>query len=112
MPTKIIIGASIIISIIHGLAGDAVPGGILPLLLVLLGLVYGVMAVDAEDPVAFLVLAIAFGAASSADVLDHIHFIGTYLDNILDPLAMVLYGGVVSILLMRAWNRLTAADAE
>ena len=110
MPTKIVIAASVIIAIVEGLAPGVVPMAILPLALVVLGLVYGVMCVDAEEPVAYLAVAIALAAAAGADVLGHIHVIGMYLDAIVDQIAVVLLSGAVTIMVMRAWNRLTASD--
>ena len=110
MPTKIIIAASVIIAIVEGLAPGVVPMAILPLALVVLGLVYGVMCVDAEEPVAYLAVAIALAAAGGADVLGHIHVIGMYLDAIVDQIAVVLLSGAVTIMVMRAWGRLTASD--
>lgn len=110
MPTKIVIAASVIIAIVEGLAPGVVPMAILPLALVVLGLVYGVMCVDAEEPVAYLAVAIALAAAGGADVLGHIHVIGMYLDAIVDQIAVVLLSGAVTIMVMRAWTRLTASD--
>ena len=110
MPTKILIAASVIIAIVEGLAPGVVPMAILPLALVVLGLVYGVMCVDAEEPVAYLAVAIALAAAGGADVLGHIHVIGMYLDAIVDQIAVVLLSGAVTIMVMRAWTRLTASD--
>ena len=110
MPTKIVIAASVIIAIVEGLAPGVVPMAILPLALVVLGLVYGVMCVDAEEPVAYLAVAIALAAAGGADVLGHIHVIGMYLDAIVDQIAVVLLSGAVTIMVMRAWTRLTATD--
>ncbi len=110
MPTKIVIAASVIIAIVEGLAPGVVPMAILPLALVVLGLVYGVMCVDAEEPVAYLAVAIALAAAGGADVLSHIHVIGMYLDAIVDQIAVVLLSGAVTIMVMRAWTRLTASD--
>lgn len=110
MLNKIVIAASVIIAIVEGLAPGVVPMAILPLLLVLLGLVYGAIGVDAEDPVAYLAVAIAIGAAGGADVLGHIHAVGSYLDAIVDQVAVVLLSGGVTIMVMRAWNRLSAAD--
>ena len=110
MPTKIIIAASVIIAIVEGLAPGVVPMAILPLALVVLGLVYGVMCVDAEEPVAYLAVAIALAAAGVADVLGHVHVIGMYLDAIVDQIAVVLLSGAVTIMVMRAWTRLTASD--
>ena len=48
------------------------PAGIVALALVVLGLVYGGLAIDAEDATAYLVLTLAVGATAGADVLSHI----------------------------------------
>ena len=106
MATRVIVGLVALASIIEGLAPGLVPQNLLPLALVVLGLVYGAMVIDAEDATGFLAVVIAVGAAAGADVLDHIHVIGAYLDNILDQQAVALYGAVGSILVVRVWNRL------
>jgi len=80
----------------------------IPLALVVLGLVYGAMSVDAEDATAFLAVTIAVGAAAGADVLSNIPQVGAYLDGILDAQAIALYGAVASIIAMRIWNRVKA----
>jgi hypothetical protein len=98
MANKIIVGLIALLAIVQGLAGDAVPEGIVPLLIVLLGLVYGWMSVDADDATGFLVLALAVGAASGADVLGHIQVIGGPLDAIVDQVGTALYAGVMSVL--------------
>lgn len=110
MLNKIVIAASVIIAIVEGLAPGVVPMAILPLLLVLLGLVYGVIGVDSEDPTAYLVVAVATAAAAGGDVLGHIHVIGMYLDAIVDQIAVALLSGAVTIMVLRAWNRLNASD--
>ena len=108
---KIVIAASIIIAIIEGVAPGVIPLGILPLLLVILGLVYGAIGVDAEDAGQYVALAIAVGAAGMADVLGHVHIIGTFLDGIIDQISVMLLSGVVTVLVLRAWNRLSADEA-
>ena len=105
--TRIVVGLITLAAIIEGLAPGAVPSNLLPLAIVILGLVYGWTAVDAEDPVAFLAVTIAVGlAAESAEVLQVIPAVGGYLDAIVDQVAMALYAGVISILVARTVNRL------
>ena len=115
--TRILIGLITLCAIIEGLAPGAVPSDLLPLSLVILGLIYGWTAVDAEDPVAFLAVTIAAGAATSmpevsgsggdsTGVLHLIPAIGSYLDSIVDQVVTALYAGVISIVTARAMNRL------
>ena len=55
MVSRIIVGLVIVLAIVQGLLPDAIPGGLVPLALVILGLLYAVVAVDAEDATAYLV---------------------------------------------------------
>ena len=117
MPSRIIIGLIVIAAVVEGLWPGVVPQNILPLALVALGLAYAAIAIDAEDATAYLVVAVAVGAASQAEVLDNIHLgtlqvIGSSLDDILDHVAIALYGGVVTVIVMRTWNRLMPSDSE
>ena len=41
MATRVIVGLIALLAIIHGLAGAMVPSGIIPLVVVLLGVIYG-----------------------------------------------------------------------
>ena len=105
--TRIVIGLIVLCAIIEGLAPGAVPSDLLPLAIVILGLVYGWTAVDADDPVAYLAVTIAVGlAAESAEVLQVIPAVGGYLDSIIDQISMALYAGVISILVARTMERL------
>ncbi len=108
MALRIIIGLIVILAIIQGLAGDPIAGGILTLALVVLGLVYGAMGVDAEDATAYLVVTLAAGGAASMNVLDQelIQQVGDRLDAILDQTVIALFAGAVTILVKRAINRL------
>ncbi len=106
MAIKIIIGLIAILAVVQALAGDLVPGGTVPLALVILGLAYAALAIDPEDAIAYLVLTLAVGAASGADVLGHIPQIGAPLDAIFDQVSVALYAGVVTVLAMRTFNRL------
>ena len=105
MATRIIIGLITLGAIVQGLAPDMV-GDFMPLILVILGLLYGGLAVDAEDATAYLVVTIAVGAATGANVLSNIPAIGESLDMIFDQVAVALYAGVITILCQRAINRL------
>ena len=106
MATRIIVGLIALASVVEGLWPGGVPQNLLPLALVILGLVYGAMVVDAEDATGFLAVTIAVGAAAGADVLGIIPMIGSYLDAILGHQATALYGAVAAILVVRAWNRI------
>ncbi len=112
MATRIIVGLTVIAAIVQGLWPDLVPENILPLVIVVLGLVYGVMCLDAEDATAYLAVAIAVGGASATDVLGHILFIGNHLDAIVDQISVALFGGVVAVLAIRTWNRIMPSDGD
>ena len=102
--TRIIVGLITLAALIEGLAPGAVPSNLLPLAIALLGLAYGWTAVDAEDPVAYLAVTIAVGAAAGA--LAAIPVIGGYIDAIVAQVSAALYAGVISILVARTVNRL------
>ena len=104
MVIRIIVGLAGLLAIVQGLAANAAPAGIVPLALVVLGLVYGCLAIDAEDATAYLVLTLAVGATAGADVLSHIPVIGGPLDAIVDQVSTFLYAGVVTVLAKRALN--------
>ena len=106
MATRIIVGLVALAAIVEGLAAGTVPMNLLPLALVVLGLLYGWMAVDAEDATGFLAVTIAVGAAAQADVLNNIPAIGGFLDAILGQYSTALYSAVASILVLRVWNRI------
>ena len=106
MASRIIVGLVIILAIVQGLLPDAIPGGLVPLALVILGLLYAIVAIDAEDATAYLVVALAVGAAAGADALSNIPGIGESLDAIVDPISTALYAGVIAILVTRGINRI------
>ena len=106
MALRIIIGLMALVAIIQGVA--QIEGGILPLVLVVLGLIYGAIAIDAEDATAYLAVTIAVGAAAGANVLDQelLGMLGDHLDAIVDQVSIALYAGVITILIRRTINRL------
>ena len=107
MVNRIIVALIVILAIIQGLAADAIPEGIVSIVLVVLGLVYGWLTVDAEDATAYLVVALAVGAAAGADVLSNIQVIGEKLDAIVDPITIALYAGVITVFAKKVINHLT-----
>ena len=106
MATRVIVGLIALLAIIHGLAGAMVPSGIIPLVVVLLGIIYGFLGVDAEDATDYLVVTIAVGATAGANVLGNIPAIGGHLDALVDPIGIALQASVFSILVSRILNRL------
>ena len=90
MLRRVLVVAMVLLVLVQGLGPDMIGGGVVPLLLVLCGLAYGVLATDAENPTVYLVVVLAVGAAAGADVLSHIHEVGSYLDSILDAVTYTL----------------------
>ena len=108
MATRIIYGLAILAAVIAGLAGqDALPGNILPLVMVVLGVAYAVMNIDAANPQAFLTTALVVAAAGGADVLNAVPAIGGFLDGIVDQVAVVYLAGGAGVLGVRAWSLLS-----
>lgn len=113
MLSRVIVGLAVIVAIIEGVTPEGtVPEAILPLILVILGLVYGVMCLESDNRVGFSVLALAVGAAASTDVLSNIHVIGGYLDAIVDQISVALYAGVVAVLVMGIWEVIMPSSDE
>ena len=105
MATRVIVGLTALVAIVLAVAPDANAGNALMIVLVLLGLAYPVVGINAEDATSFLVVVLAIGAAAGADVLSNIPAIGTYLDGILDGLSTSLYAAVATIAAIRVTNR-------
>ena len=105
MATRVIVGLTLLAAIL-ALVPAANPGGAMGILLVLLGLAYAYVAIDAEDATAHLVVVLAVGAAAAADVFNAIPAVGMYLDGILDGLSIALYAGVATIAAVRLTNLL------
>lgn len=106
MEMRIIFGLGALAAIIEGLAPGVVPMGLLPLVLVVLGLAYGFMTLDAEDSTMFVAVAIGVGVASQADVLTHIQFVGNYLDAIMDQLSLLYLSSIMAIVATRVYTRI------
>ena len=105
MLRRVLVVVMVVLAVVHGLGPDMIGGDVVPLLLVLAGLAYGVLATDAENPTVYLVVVLAVGAAAGADVLSSIHTVGSHLDSILDAATYPLYASVATILCIRTYNR-------
>ncbi len=107
MLVRVLVLLFVLLTLVKGLAGNMMnDGGAIMLLLVILGIVYGFVGIDAENPTAYLAVVIATGAAAGADVLSHLPAIGGYMDAMLGAAAVALYASVPSVLLMRVVNRI------
>ncbi len=109
MGKKIVVGLGALCAIVEGVAPGVVPGNLLPMALVLLGLAWGWLGVDAENPTMYCALAVAVGMAGYSDALGNLAVIGTYLDGIIDNLSILLYSGVATLAATRTVARLTEA---
>ena len=96
MTNRIIVGLATLLAIVMGVAPDvdSGAGGMLSLALVVLGLLYGALAVDSDGSMRFGVTAIAVGAAAHSDVLNSVPAIGGHLDAIVGNGSTVLFAGV------------------
>lgn len=113
--TRIVFGLILLAAIVEGLAPGAVPADLLPLALVVLGLVFGWTAIDADDPAVYLLITLAVAAAATMPdsaggdgdgVLGLIPAVGGHLDAILDQAATALLAGALSIFAQRAMGHL------
>lgn len=102
---RIITALTVLVAIIEGV-GNLDTGGILGLALVVLGVVYAITEVDAENATGELAVVIASGAAVSSGVLDNIPAIGGHLNAILGQIVVALYAGAATVLVVRIINRL------
>lgn len=103
MVNRILVGAGTLIGLAMGFAPGTIPMD--ALLMVLIGIVYFVTNVDAEDPTVALVLAIAVGGMTASDVLHHIPVVGMQIDGAFDALAIALWAGVATVAATRIFNR-------
>lgn len=107
MGKKIVVGLGVLCAVVEGVAPGVVPGDALPIALVLLGLVWGYMGVDASDPTMHCALVVAVGLTGQYDALTHLPAVGTYLDGIIESLAIALYSSVATLAAVRIIARFT-----
>ena len=106
MGKKIVVGLTALCAIVEGVAPGMVPGNALPIAVVLLGLTYGYLGVDANNPTTHCALAVAVGLAGYSDALDILPAVGTYLDGILDLYGVTLYSSIATLMVIRVIARL------
>lgn len=106
MANKILVGLGALLALVIGFAPDLIPANIAALVLVLGGIVYGALEVDASDASSYLICTIAVGALAGADALSGIPAIGAQLDGAVGAIATGMYGGVATVLGMGIVNRL------
>lgn len=106
MVNKILIGLGTLLALVIGFAPGVIPDNIGMLILVLGGIVYAAIAVDAEDANTYLIATIAVGAAAGADALSNIPAIGAQLDAALGGIGTAMAGGVATIVGVGIVNRL------
>ena len=104
MVNRILVGAGTLVGLAMGFAPGTVPMD--GLLMVLIGIVYFVMNVDAEDPTVALVMAIAVGGMTASDVLHHIPAVGMQINGAFEALAIALWAGVATVAATRIFNRI------
>lgn len=104
MAQRALVGVGTLIGLLMGFAPGMVP--MASLLMVVIGIVYAVMNVDAEDATTYLVVAIAVGGMTGADVLSNIPAVGMQLDMAFDALATALWAGVATVVATRLFNRI------
>ena len=106
MGQRVVVGLMALAALLQGVLPEGtIPGNLLPLALVVLGLVWGYMGVDAEDATAYLAVVIGVGMAGYSDALTNLPVLGGYLDGIVDAASIALYSGVATVLALRTWNR-------
>lgn len=106
MASRAIVGLTLLAAVVMAVVPDPALGGMLSILLVVLGLAYAALAVDAENATDVLAVVIAAGAAGGADVLSLIPAVGMYLDGILDGIVVAMYSGVATVVAVRLLNRI------
>ncbi len=104
MAQRVLVGVGTLIGLLMGFAPGMVP--MASLLMVVIGIVYAVMNVDAEDATTYLVVAIAVGGMTGADVLSHIPGVGMQLDMAFDALATAMWAGAAAVVATRLFNRI------
>ena len=106
MAGKVIVGLVALAAILNAVPG--VPGDMVMLALVILGLIHGYMGVDEDSASNFAIGAVALAAAGQLDVMSNIQMIGGFLDAIVDGLVVAALSAVVTRAVLRVVNALTA----
>lgn len=105
MAERVLTGLGALVALVAGFGfmPEAVP---VTLVMVIGGIVYGALAVDASDASAFLIIAIAIGALAGSDAVGSIPGIGGQLDGAIGHLSSGLNGAVATVLAVGIFNKL------
>lgn len=109
MATRLVYSLGLLAAIVAAL-WEGAPGGAMEFLMfatVALGAAYAVMNIDHNSPQAFIVTALVIAAAGGSDAVTHIYAVGTYIDAILDKVAVMYLAGGAAVFGMRAWSLVT-----
>jgi len=106
MANKIMVGLGALLALVIGFAPDLIPANIAAIILVLGGIVYGALEVDASDASGYLICTIAVVTLAGSDALGGIPAIGMQLDGAVGAIATGMNGGVATVLAMGIVNRL------
>lgn len=107
MGKKIVVGLGVLCAVVEGVAPGVVPGDALPIALVLVGLVWGYLGVDANDPTMHCALVVAVGLTGQSEALDLLPAVESYLDAIVDGIAIALYSSIATLMVLRIIARFT-----
>ena len=104
MANRVLVGVVALLALLEGFVPGVVP--MAGLIIVLAGIVYGALAVDAEDATAYLVVALAASGVAGSGVLGAIPAVGEGLTGLVGGLSMALWGGAATVVIMRTVIRL------
>ena len=105
MVNRILVALVALLAIVKAFAPDLQDAGVIGIVVVVAGLAYAALAVNAEEATDYLVVAVAVAIAAKANVLGAIPGIGGQLDAIVDTISMALTAGIITVLAVRTINR-------
>ena len=106
MVNRILVALVAVLAIVKAFAPDLQDAGAIGIIVVVAGLAYAAVAVNAEEATDYLVVAVAVAIAAKANVLGAIPGIGGHLDAIVDTISMALTAGIATVLAVRTINRI------
>lgn len=106
MAERVLTGLGALVALVVGFMPDLVPAETVTLVMVIGGIVYVALAVDASDAGGFLITAIAIATLSGSGAVGSIPAIGGALDAAIGHLSSGLNGGVAAVLAIGIFNKL------
>lgn len=105
MAERVLTGLGALVALVVGFMPDLVPAETVTLILVIGGIVYAVLALDAGAADGYLITAIAIGLLAGSGALGSIPAIGEALNAAVGHLSTGLYGGVAALLGIGIFNK-------